>query len=124
MRQAGHHARRKLLVRLPNHLGDACMCLPALHLLAAHGPLQLAGMPNPVVLRANDILHLLEREKHHAKNKQKLAELPKPQFQMSLFEADPKMKAVHDLLSKIDINTISPVEALLKLNEVLSVLKK
>jgi heptosyltransferase-2 len=32
-----------LLVRLPNHLGDACMCLPALHLLAAHGPLQLAG---------------------------------------------------------------------------------
>lgn len=85
---------------------------------------QLAGMPNPVVLRANDILHLLEREKHHAKNKQKLAELPKPQFQMSLFEADPKMKAVHDLLSKIDINTISPVEALLKLNEVLSVLKK
>ncbi|MFO0379947.1 MAG: DNA mismatch repair protein MutS [Cyclobacteriaceae bacterium] len=85
---------------------------------------QLAGMPNPVVLRANDILHLLEREKHHAKNKQKLAELPKPQFQMSLFEADPKMKAVHDLLSKIDINTISPVEALLRLNEVLSVLKK
>lgn len=85
---------------------------------------QLAGMPNPVVLRANDILHLLEREKHHAKNKQKLAELPKPQFQMSLFESDPKMKAVHDMLSKIDINTISPVEALLKLNEVLSLLKK
>jgi heptosyltransferase-2 len=26
-----------LIVRLPNHLGDACMCLPALDLLAAHG---------------------------------------------------------------------------------------
>ncbi len=85
---------------------------------------QLAGMPNPVVLRANDILHFLEKEKHPSQNKKKFDELPKPQFQMSLFEADPKMKAVHDLLSKIDINTISPVEALLKLNEVLSVLKK
>lgn len=85
---------------------------------------QLAGMPNPVVLRANDILHFLEKEKRHDKRKKSLEELPKPQFQMSLFEADPKMKAVHDLLTKIDINTISPVEALLKLNEVLSALKK
>jgi heptosyltransferase-2 len=29
--------RPELVVRLPNHLGDACMCLPALDLLAAHG---------------------------------------------------------------------------------------
>lgn len=85
---------------------------------------QLAGMPNPVVLRANDILHFLEKEKRHDKRKKSLEELPKPQFQMSLFEADPKMKAVYDLLTKIDINTISPVEALLKLNEVLGVLKR
>ena len=85
---------------------------------------QLAGMPNPVVLRANDILQFLEKEKRHDKRKKSLEELPKPQFQMSLFEADPKMKAVHDLLTKIDINTISPVEALLKLNEVLGVLKR
>ncbi|MBL7854606.1 MAG: DNA mismatch repair protein MutS [Cyclobacteriaceae bacterium] len=85
---------------------------------------QLAGMPNPVVLRANDILHFLEKEKRHDKRKKSLEELPKPQFQMSLFEADPKMKAVYDLLSKIDINTISPVEALLKLNEVLGEIKK
>jgi DNA mismatch repair protein MutS len=85
---------------------------------------QLAGMPNKVVLRANDILHFLEKEKHKDGNKKKLDEMPKQQFQMNLFEADPKMKEVHDLLSKIDINTISPVEALLKLNEVLTVLKK
>jgi DNA mismatch repair protein MutS len=85
---------------------------------------QLAGMPNPVVLRANDILHFLEKEKRHDRRKKNLEELPKPQLQMSLFEADPKMKEVHDLLNKIDINTISPVEALLKLNEVLGVLKR
>ena len=41
-----------------------------------------------------------------------------------LFEMDPKSKAIHEMLEKIDINTISPVEALLKLNEILSVLKK
>jgi len=85
---------------------------------------QLAGMPNAVVLRANDILHVLEKEKRHDKRKKNLEELPKPQVQMSLFETDPRMKEVHDLLSKIDINTISPVEALLKLNEVLGLLKK
>jgi heptosyltransferase-2 len=35
-----------LIVRLPNHLGDACMAVPALDLLAAHGRvLTLAGRP-------------------------------------------------------------------------------
>jgi DNA mismatch repair protein MutS len=34
------------------------------------------------------------------------------------------MKEVQEMLGKIDINTISPVEALLKLNEVLNLLKK
>ncbi|MFO0204713.1 MAG: hypothetical protein ACK54L_00920, partial [Betaproteobacteria bacterium] len=31
-----------LLVRLPNHLGDSCMCLQALHMMAEHGQLQLS----------------------------------------------------------------------------------
>lgn len=84
---------------------------------------QLAGMPNRIVLRANEILHFLEKDKHKSKKK-KFDALPAPTPQMSLFEADPKMKEVQELLGKIDINTISPVVALLKLNEVLSVLKK
>ena len=85
---------------------------------------QLAGMPNKVVLRANEILHFLEKDKHKNESKKKFDELPKPSPQMSLFEMDPKSKAIHDMLEKIDINTISPVEALLKLNEILGVLKK
>lgn len=84
---------------------------------------QLAGMPNKVVLRANDILHFLEKDKHKNEPKQRMQELPKSVNQMSLFELDPKSKAVHELLSKIDINTISPVEALLKLNEILTLMK-
>lgn len=85
---------------------------------------QMAGMPNKVVLRSNEILHFLEKEKHKNEPKRKLEEFPKAINQMSLFEIDPKSKAIHELLEKIDINTISPVEALLKLNEILTVLKK
>ena len=85
---------------------------------------QIAGMPNKVVLRANEILHFLEKDKHKNEPKKKFEELPKASQQISLFEIDPKTKAIHEMLEKIDINTISPVEALLKLNEVLSVLKK
>ncbi|MBX2944326.1 MAG: DNA mismatch repair protein MutS [Cyclobacteriaceae bacterium] len=92
---------------------------------------QLAGIPNKVVIRANEVLHFLEKEKHPpdgraGKNEpqKKLQELPKATHQMSLFEMDPKYKQVQEMLETIDINTISPVEALLKLNEILSVLKK
>jgi len=85
---------------------------------------QMAGMPNKVVLRSNEILHFLEKEKHKNEPKRKLEELPKAINQMSLFEMDPKSKAIHELLEKMDINTISPVEALLKLNEILTLLKK
>jgi DNA mismatch repair protein MutS len=85
---------------------------------------QIAGMPNKVVLRANEILKFLEKDKHKNEPNKKFDELPKATQQMSLFEIDPKSKAIHEMLSQIDINTISPVEALLKLNEVLSVLKK
>ena len=87
---------------------------------------QIAGMPNKVVLRANEILHFLEKDKQRPSERagKKFDELPKAVSQMSLFEMDPKSKAIHEMLEKIDINTISPVEALLKLNEVLITLKK
>ena len=85
---------------------------------------QIAGMPNKVVLRANEILHFLEKDKHKNEPKKKFDELPKANQQISLFEIDPKTKAIHEMLEKIDINTISPVEALLKLNEVLMILRK
>jgi DNA mismatch repair protein MutS len=80
---------------------------------------QLAGMPNKIVLRANEILHFLEKDSRKSDQKKRLSEVPKENFQMSLFEMDARYKQVQDLLAKIDINTISPVEALLKLNELL-----
>jgi DNA mismatch repair protein MutS len=85
---------------------------------------QLAGMPNKIVLRANEILHFLEKDKHKNEGKKKVHDIPKPSLQMTLFETDPKFKEIQEMLHNVDINTISPVEALLKLNEVLHILKK
>jgi DNA mismatch repair protein MutS len=85
---------------------------------------QIAGMPNRVVLRSNEILHFLEKDKHKNEGKRRMTEIPKPTPQMSLFDVDPRMKEVQEMIDKIDINTISPVEALLKLNEVITLMKK
>lgn len=85
---------------------------------------QLAGMPNKVVIRANEIMHFLEKDKHKNEIKERLEEVPKANFQMNLFEADPRFKEVQSMMQALDINTISPVEALLKLNEVKTILDK
>lgn len=84
---------------------------------------QMAGMPNEVVIRAHEIMQHLEKDKLKEKDLQKLQDLPKSNFQMSLFEADPHFEEIRKILNAIDINRISPVEALLKLNEIKSVLK-
>jgi len=79
---------------------------------------QIAGMPQEVVLRANDILHHLENDHIKEKNTEKMKDAPKNNFQLSFFEPqDPKIETLKATLKAIDVNTISPIEALLKLNE-------
>lgn len=84
---------------------------------------QMAGMPNEIVIRANDILKHLEKEKLSDSDRKKLEDLPVQQFQMNLFEADPRFEKVLAIIRNVDINATSPVEALLKLNEMKEVLK-
>jgi DNA mismatch repair protein MutS len=50
--------------------------------------------------------------------KENLKNIPKNNFQLSLFEMDPKLTEAKKLIDEIDINTISPIEALLKLHEI------
>ncbi len=86
---------------------------------------QMAGMPQNIVLRANNIMHHLEKDKINKNSKQKFQQIPQSGYQLQVFEAaDPSMEIVKDLISKVDINSISPIEALLKLNEVVIALKK
>jgi len=78
---------------------------------------QMAGMPNQIVIRANQILSHLEQEKVQEKKAELLKDIPTQNYQLQLFESSPAFKKVTRLLGELDINTISPVEALLKLNE-------
>jgi len=84
---------------------------------------KMAGMPNELIFRANEILKHLEEEKLSEAEKEKLLSIPTQQFQMNLFESDPKIEQVIKLLNQLDVNSTSPVEALLKLNEIKNILK-
>lgn len=84
---------------------------------------QMAGMPNPVVIRAAEIMSHLEKDKIRNQTGDMMKEVPKNNFQLNLFEADPTFIEIKELLENLDINTISPVEALLKLNEIKGKLK-
>ncbi|WP_188811379.1 DNA mismatch repair protein MutS [Hymenobacter cavernae] len=47
-----------------------------------------------------------------------VASVPRPSLQLSMFEpADPALERVRDLLQHLDVNTLTPIDALLKLNE-------
>jgi len=51
--------------------------------------------------------------------------MPKNNFQLSIFEpADPRLEQLKESLSLIDVNTLSPIEALLKLNEFQKMIQK
>ncbi len=81
---------------------------------------KVAGMPNEVVNRANKILARLE--KSHSSDE--LAEKTKglaadASMQLSFFQLDdPVLSQVKDEIKNLDINTLTPVEALMKLNEI------
>jgi len=84
----------------------------------------MAGMPKKIVKRANEILADLEQksiEGNHISVQQKLENIPKrpsQPYQLSIFEmGSPELENIKDTLSKIDINTMTPVEALIKLSE-------
>ena len=86
---------------------------------------QIAGMPQSVVLRANEILHHLEKDHIKEKNKEKIKEAPKNNFQLSFFDpVDPVGEELKTKLTELDVDTMSPIEALLKLNELRRMLVK
>ena len=79
---------------------------------------QIAGMPQLIVLRASEIMQHLEKDHLSENRDQKVKEMPKNNFQLSIFEPDdPRTEELKEKLSLLDVNTLSPIEALLKLNE-------
>jgi len=77
---------------------------------------KMAGMPNTLINRANSILKELERKSINSDLKQKVAAVQPINYQLSMFGMDdPKMKKIMEMLNEIDVNAITPVEALLKM---------
>ncbi len=84
---------------------------------------KLAGMPSKVLHRAELMLKELEKshdlgEKTEMKEKVKKA-VASDSMQLSFFQLnDPVLEQIRDELVSIDINALTPVEALMKLNEI------
>ena len=88
---------------------------------------KMAGMPPALINRANAILKQLE-EKHAdgdgADMSKAVKQLAIPQMQLSIFDAHSEVfDDIRARLENTDINRLTPVEALLKLNEIKNLLK-
>jgi DNA mismatch repair protein MutS len=80
---------------------------------------KLAGMPNPVVERAAKMLKELESS-NRGSDKEKVKEAGHAaDMQLSFFQLDdPVLEQIRDEVQSMDIDTLTPVEALFKLNEI------
>lgn len=98
---------------------------------------KMAGMPKSIVKRADEILALLEKENRQGsisgKEKEITSELKKKKgasssstsdgIQLNFFQLDdPVLSQIRDEIINLDINNLTPVEALNKLNEIKKIL--
>jgi DNA mismatch repair protein MutS len=96
---------------------------------------KMAGMPKKVLDRANLLLAQLEGQRDGSASKEKTISSKKAKpvidasdeagtstdagMQLSFFQLnDPVLENIKDELERTDINTLTPVEALMKLNEI------
>ncbi len=86
---------------------------------------KLAGMPSKVVNRANEILKTLEESRTQGSSKEKIKKVTEENLQLSFFQLDdPVLENIREELTKIDINTLTPIEALMKLNAIKKMIGK
>jgi len=84
---------------------------------------KMAGMPQTVISRAQKILKKLE--KNHSAEALDSVKTQSQEMQMSFFNLDdPLLEEIKEEILGIDINTLTPVEALMKLNEIKRMLSK
>ncbi len=84
---------------------------------------KMAGMPQIVILKAQKLLKKLE--KNHSNEALNGIKEVKDEMQMSFFNLDdPLLEEIKEEILNLDINTITPMEALMKLNEIKRMLTK
>jgi DNA mismatch repair protein MutS len=78
---------------------------------------KMAGMPQTVILKAQKLLKKLE--KNHSSDALNGIKAANDEMQMSFFNLDdPLLEEIKEEILSLDINSITPVEALMKLNEI------
>ncbi|HTQ26472.1 MAG TPA: DNA mismatch repair protein MutS, partial [Puia sp.] len=91
---------------------------------------KMAGMPPSLIQRANEILKQLEDSRENpdpgktGKLQHSIKKIAAPELQLSIFDAHSQaFEEIRKLLEQVDINRLTPVEALLKLQEIKMILK-
>ncbi|WP_229826314.1 DNA mismatch repair protein MutS [Sphingobacterium griseoflavum] len=86
---------------------------------------KLAGMPAKLIVRAGEILKRLEQERTGGEQiKDSMRKIQKQAYQLQMFAIDdPVLEKIRDMLNNLDVNTLTPVEALMKLDEIQRLLK-
>ena len=83
---------------------------------------KMAGMPKYVINRASEKLKTLEKSSRIQNNKSSKKESDK--IQLSFFDLqDPVLEKIRDEIQEVNIDELTPVEALIKLNEIKRALK-
>jgi DNA mismatch repair protein MutS len=82
---------------------------------------RMAGMPPELINRANEILKQLEESRDGKENnfQNSVKQINNTKMQLSIFDAHSMtFEEIRTLLNAVDINRLTPVEALLKLQEI------
>ncbi|HEY0666698.1 MAG TPA: DNA mismatch repair protein MutS [Sphingobacteriaceae bacterium] len=86
---------------------------------------KMAGMPAKLIARSNEILKRLEQERTGGEHiKESIKKVQQQALQLQMFSIDdPVLIKIRDVLNNLDVNTLTPVEALMKLDEIQRLLK-
>ena len=85
---------------------------------------RMAGIPKKVLKRADKILKQLESDRSNISTKDSLGKVQNDNFQLNLFQInDPKTAEIIQTIDKLNIESLTPIEALMKLNEIKQLLE-
>ncbi|ALL05674.1 DNA mismatch repair protein MutS [Pedobacter sp. PACM 27299] len=87
---------------------------------------KMAGMPPKLINRANEILKKLEIDRTEGQSiKDSIKKVQNQAYQLHMFAIDdPVLVKIRDTLNNLDVNVLTPVEALLKLDEIQRIIKQ
>jgi DNA mismatch repair protein MutS len=87
---------------------------------------RMAGMPRTIVERAASILTTLEQKSiENNELEEKIKSIPTQAYQLNIFEkeTDPALAKIKEAILDLDINGMTPIDCMLKLNELKKMIK-